>query len=240
MFGPKKNIIISALIILVGVIFIVFAKIDLTFVCKFLSVVFCLAGVISIISYCIKDVTTGFYRLDLVYGIMSLFVALVFFTKQDVISVYFPIIAGFILFADGVIKLQHSIDMKRIDRKMKKVNEMWLVVMIFALMCLTAGVVAVYLNPSKERTLFLFVGFALVAAGITDVLTIIFFDKKIKTFNISREESEVSAVVEAAEVPLPVEEPLPAEETVPAEEPLSEEEPVPEEGAAEDAADPEA
>ena len=183
---------ISALIVVVGIIFIVFAKIDITFVCKVLSAVFAIAGTVSVISYCVKDVSTGFYRLDLVYGIMALFAALVFITKHDVISVYFPVIAGFILFADGVIKLQHSIDMKRIDRKLKKVNEMWLVVMIFALMCITSGVVAVYMKPSEDRTLFLFVGIALVAAGITDVFTNAFFGKKIKIFK----NTDLSAVEE--------------------------------------------
>ena len=65
---------------------------------------------------------------------------------------------------------------------MKKVTEMWLVVMIFALMCIAAGSVAVYLTPQEQRTLFIFIGISLIAAGATDVFTHIVFNRKVKIF----------------------------------------------------------
>ena len=204
---------ISLLFVLVGAVLIAYKGIEIAFICKLFACVFATAGVICILSYCIKDVSTGYYRLDLVYGVMLLFGALLFFTKQDAVGAYFPIIAGAFLFANGVVKLQHSIDMKRIDRKMKKVTEMWLVVMIFALMCIAAGAVSVYLTPQDQRTLFLFIGISLIIAGITDVLTHIVFNRKVKIFksgkyvteeNIDKpaEEPEVKAeeVVQQAEV----------------------------------------
>lgn len=173
---------ISFLFVLVGAVLIAYKGIDIPFICRFFACVFAIAGVICVLSYCIKDVSTGYYRLDLVYGIMLMFAALLFYTKQDAVGAYFPIIAGAILFANGVIKLQHSIDMKRIDKKMKKVTEMWLVVMIFALMCIAAGSVAVYLTPQEQRTLFIFIGISLIAAGATDVFTHIVFNRKVKIF----------------------------------------------------------
>ncbi|MCR5686442.1 MAG: DUF308 domain-containing protein [Lachnospiraceae bacterium] len=184
---------LSALFILSGAVFIGYTGIDITFICRFLAVVFAAAGVISILMYCFKDVSSGYYRLELVYGVMSVFAAVIFLTKQDVIGIYFPVIAGCILFGNGVIKLQHSIDMKRIDRKMKKVTEMWLVVMIFALLCISAGAVAVYLTPTDDRKLFLFIGIAFVVAGITDVITHIVFNGKVRIFksgNYLTEETE--------------------------------------------------
>ena len=173
---------ISFLFVLVGAVLIAYKGIDIPFICRFFACVFAIAGVICVLSYCIKDVSTGYYRLDLVYGVMLLFAALLFITKQDAVGAYFPIIAGVILFANGVVKLQHSIDMKRIDKKMKKVTEMWLVVMIFALMCIAAGSVAVYLTPQEQRTLFIFIGISLIAAGATDVFTHIVFNRKVKIF----------------------------------------------------------
>lgn len=189
--GKKTDYLISLLFILVGVVFIAYVEIDIHFICMFFACVFAVAGTVSVLTYIFRDVETEFYRLDLVYGVMALFAALLFFTKQDVVEVYFPIIFGCILFANGVIKLQHSIDMKRIDRKMKKVTEMWLVVMIFALMCIAAGVVAVYLTPENSRTLFLFVGISLVVAGITDVFTQIVFNRKVKLFKSGNYEPDI-------------------------------------------------
>lgn len=181
---------ISFLFVLVGAVLIAYKNIDIPFLCRFFACVFAIAGVICVLSYCIKDVSVGYYRLDLVYGVMLLFCALLFFTKQDAVSLYFPIIAGAILFANGVVKLQHSIDMKRIDKRMKKVTEMWLVVMIFALMCIAAGSVTVYLTPQEQRTLFIFIGISLVASGATDVFTHIVFNRKVKIFKSGRFDPE--------------------------------------------------
>lgn len=173
---------ISILFVVVGALFIAYSDIDIPFICKVFACVFAAAGIVSILSYVIRDIASGYYRLDLVYGVMSGFAALVFFTRQEVVATYFPIIVGSMVVANGVIKLQHSIDMKRIDRKMKKVTEMWLVVMIFALLCIAAGSVIVFMTPSKNRTLFLFVGISLIVAGVSDVLTHIAFNKKVRQF----------------------------------------------------------
>ena len=177
---------ISILIVLVGAVFIAYKDINIPFICRFVSFVFVAAGIVSILSYCIRDVAAGYYKLDLVYGVMAIFLALVVYTRQETVEEHFPILVGIVLFANGVIKLQHSIDMKRIDRKMKKITEMWLVVMIFALMCIAAGTIAIYLTPSDNRTLFLFVGIALVAAGASDVFTHIVFNRKVKIFKSGR------------------------------------------------------
>ncbi len=173
---------LSLMFVLVGAVFIAYVEIDVPFICMFMACVFAVAGIISIISYCVRDVATGYYRLDLVYGVIAAFAALIFYTKQDVVGVYFPIIAGFILFANGVVKLQHSIDMKRIDRKMKKVTEIWLVVMIFALVCIAAGFITVYMTPENSRTMFVFTGIAFIVAGASDVFTHIVFNSKVRVF----------------------------------------------------------
>lgn len=197
---------VSALFILVGILFMVYKEIDSSVVCKVFAVVFAVAGIISILSYCFKDVTTGYYRLDLVYGTMAVFAALLFYTRRDELGDVIPVIIGIILLGNGVIKLQHSIDMKRIDRKLKQVTEMWLVVMIFALAGIVAGLITVYLTPENPRTLFIIVGIAFVVAGGSDIFTHIVFNRKVKMLR-GREEEEPAP---ASGSPLPL-----VEETVP-------------------------
>ncbi len=194
----------SAIFVLVGIVFIIYKEMDITFICRFAAVVLAVAGIISVISYIARDVTASYYRLDLVYGMMAMFAALLFITKQEAIGNYFPVIIGCILFANGVIKMQHSIDMKRLDRKMGKVAEMWLVILIFALACITAGCVSVFMSPEKNRTFFVFAGIALVVAGITDIFANIAFARKVKMFrcgegNASDEETSSDENVPAPE-----------------------------------------
>lgn len=216
---------ISILFVLVGAVFTVYSQIDIPTVCKVISIVFGLAGVISILSYCIKDVTAGYFRLDLVYGVMALVVALLFITKQEALGPYFPVIAGIVLIANGVIKLQHSIDMKRIDRKMKKVTEVWLVVMIFALIGIAAGFISVYLKL-QDRTMFILIGIALIVAGLSDIFTHIVFNKKVKTFKsgdyLTEPEPEESAP--QPEEPVTVQEEVHYQESDPEPEQESEQE----------------
>ena len=202
MFGKEKeqkqekiqskwhHYLISILFVLVGILFVSYEQMDVSFVCKLFAIVFAAAGIVSIISYFIKDVDTGYYRLDLAYGVMALFIALLFITGKEAVEAYFPMIAGIILLGNGVIKLQHSIDMKRIDRKMKKVTEMWLVVMIFALIGIAAGLITVYLTPEKPRTLFILTGIALIVAGLSDMFTHIVFGKKVRAFKNTDSEAE--------------------------------------------------
>lgn len=220
------NYLLSILLILTGAVLIAYTDIDIEFICKFAAALFAVAGVASIISYSVRDASESYYRLDLVYGIMALFLALVFITKQDEISEYFSIMIGCILVANGVVKLQHAVDMKRIDRKMKKVAETWLVVIIFSILCIAAGVIAIYMPPSDERTLFVFVGIAFIVAGITDIYAHLVYSRKVKVF---KAEAEAAAAAEAGTQAADIQ----AAETPDTAETSSEE-------TAEDAADPQA
>lgn len=228
MFGEKKkitNYLISLLFVLAGVVFIVYPDIEMAFICRFFAAVFALAGIALVISYFLMDESVAYGRPHLALGIMSAFAALLFLVRQEAVREYFPVIAGTILLANGVVKLQHSVDMKRIDRKLKKVMEMWLVIMIFAILCIAAGAVTIFLTPDKERTLFVFVGISLVVAGITDIITNVVFDRKVKEY---KEQSNTETVKETAgeeiqnepevdlqpQVSLQQEEPVITEETV--------------------------
>ena len=84
---------IAVLMTLIGLVFTIYKEINISFVCTVFAVVFAIAGIISVVTYCVKDVTSGYYRLDLAYGIMSVFAALLFYLKQDLFEVYFPVIA---------------------------------------------------------------------------------------------------------------------------------------------------
>ena len=223
---------LSILLILTGLVFIVYADIDIEFIFILAACVFAVAGVASIISYFVRDAEESFYRLDLVHGIMALFLALVFVTKREEIAEYFSIMIGCILVANGVVKLQHAVDMKRIDRKMRKVTETWLIVVIFSLLCIAAGTIAIYAPPSEERTLFIYFGIAFVVAGITDIFTQLVFNRKVRAFNKAAEEA-LAEKVEAQSEAHQTKAPQPADTSV-------KEENVLEEIVSEDAATPEA
>ncbi|MBO4267338.1 MAG: DUF308 domain-containing protein [Lachnospiraceae bacterium] len=180
---------LSIVLILTGLVFLVYSEIEVEFICIVAACAFAVAGIASVISYFVREAAESFYRLDLVHGIMALFLAVVFVTKREEIAEYFSIMIGCILVANGVVKLQHAVDMKRIDRKMRKVTETWLIVVIFSLLVIAAGTIAIYAPPSEERTLFVYFGIAFVVAGITDIFTQFVFNRKVRSFHKAAEEA---------------------------------------------------
>ena len=216
-----RHFLTSLLLVLTGLVFTVYTGIDVPFICKLAAGIFTIAGIITILSYVFRDVATGYYRLELVYGVMLLFLALVFCTKQDVVEANLPVIAGIILFMNGVIKLQHSIDMKRIDKKMKKVTESWLVVMIFALICIAGGTVIVYMTPSQERKLFIIIGIFFIVAGLTDIFTSMVFDGKVNDFKSGKYVQDEAAETDKVAETVPENDTVPEPSYEPSYEPVS-------------------
>ena len=72
---------------------------------------------------------------------------------------------------------------------------------------IAAGSVAVYLTPQNPRTLFVFIGISIIAAGITDVFTHIVFNRKVRIFKSgvtdTEETEDTKDSREAAENTLP-------------------------------------
>ena len=151
--------------------------------CYVLSIVTGVLGLINIISYFRRNVIESLYKYDFANGIMLLFISIILVVKSDKIVELIPVILGLLVFASGVIKLQHALDLKKIQ------FSGWLYVLIIAFLCLSIGAVCILQPAFIAETIVTILGISYLFCGITDVVTIILLAKKMKDYTKDKKEA---------------------------------------------------
>ena len=180
----SKGTYISAIIyIILGIIMIVYPNATMVMFCYVLSIVTGVLGLINIISYFRRNVIESLYKYDFANGIMLLFISIILVVKSDKIVELIPVILGLLVFASGVIKLQHALDLKKIQ------FSGWLYVLIIAFLCLSIGAVCILQPAFIAETIVTILGISYLFCGITDVVTIILLAKKMKDYTKDKKEA---------------------------------------------------
>lgn len=189
----SKGTYISAIIyIILGIIMIVYPNATMVMFCYVLSIVTGVLGLINIISYFRRNVIESLYKYDFANGIMLLFISIILVVKSDKIVELIPVILGLLVFASGVIKLQHALDLKKIQ------FSGWLYVLIIAFLCLSIGAVCILQPAFIAETIVTILGISYLFCGITDVVTIILLAKKMKDYTKDKKEAtEKEEAIEA-------------------------------------------
>ena len=172
----KRDFIFTALaLIVVGAMFIFMPNSSIKLICYITASLLCVWGIIKLFMYFsqVREEIFGSYGLvmsiALIIGGVSIFINPEFF--QNIIAVFF----GCVLIIDGVMKIQYSIDLARIGAKF------WGVVLIAAVLMIAMGFIIVF-NPFFGAVAFMiFSGIALVANGVSDLLTALYINKVLKS-----------------------------------------------------------
>lgn len=172
---------ISCLIIAFGSSLLLFDVTD-DMICKYMSIVLVLAGLVYVVSYFSRNIGEVFHENDLTFGLLGIISGCVVYLRRDDLSTMVHAFVGLILVTNALFKLQHAIDMKRMDIKLKQIKQMWLVVIIFSLLVLSAGLVIVLFSDLGETVFRCLSGTMFIVAGITDIITQIGFVRKLKSF----------------------------------------------------------
>lgn len=182
----KINIVAQSLIyIIFGLALLIYTQITMEIICYVIAGITIVLGIVFVVSYFVRNVGGAFFRYDLVVGLVCLLIGILMLTKKSQLLDIIPIVMGILLTVNGVVKLQHAIDLKRVDNRMKIYSGSWVFVLIFALVCLVAGIFMVF-NPEKIVSGFIkVVGAGYIFAGITDIVTMVILGKKINIYRKS-------------------------------------------------------
>lgn len=172
---------VSCLIIAFGSSLILF---DVTneLICKTMSIVLVLAGIVYVTSYFCRNIAEVFHENDLTFGLLGIITGCVVYIMREELCALAHVFVGLILIINSMFKLQHAIDMKRMDMKLKQIKQMWLVVIVFSLVVLSSGLVIVFFGEENEVLFRYLSGCILIFAGVTDIITQIGFVRKLKLF----------------------------------------------------------
>lgn len=161
---------------LLGIVLLCFPGITTKTICFTLAVILILIGIGYIISYIKKDFRNLYNQYDLVIGISAVLGGICIFLFVEMLLSILPIGLGIAVLLSGVMKFQRSLDMMRAK------YSRWWIFLILSLLSAGLGVLLI-LHPFKSVLITVrVIGAVMIWNGITDVITGVFFIKKMKEF----------------------------------------------------------
>lgn len=169
----SKYFIGAILYTLFGVFLLFFPRTTTKTICFAFAIILILIGMGYIISYAAKDFMKSYYRYDLVIGLVCISVSIFIFIKVDIILGVIPILLGFIVLINSIVKLQRAVDLIRVHYPLG-----WLVLVL----ALLTGIFGVFLmaDAFAATAMVMIIGVAFIWNGITDIITGICFLRKLK------------------------------------------------------------
>lgn len=189
----RDIIIIDAAVMILGLLLLFFPEQSTNIICRVFGAIIAVLGLLRVVSYFIAEKTEAFGSFALVTGAALLAFGVYFLAKPAFLAGFLTVVLAIVLFVGGVMKLQYAIDLLRLRAYG------WWVQLIGAGAMVVLGVVA-FANPFEAaRTLMLFLGAALLANGVWDIVSVIYL-----TGIIKKVKNKVEQVAEEADA-IPVE-----------------------------------
>ena len=173
----KSYIFISALYVVLGVALLAWPMMSVKMICYGLAVAMIVIGISYGVMYFTKDNLQGFLQMDLVIGIVCLAFGLFILLNPTFLGSVLPFAMGIILLLGAIVKIQSSINMKRL--RFAK----WYLVLICAILIGALGVVLLCNPFQKEEDMILYIGICLILDGLTNLTSLICIQVRVKQLN---------------------------------------------------------
>ncbi|MCR4791359.1 MAG: DUF308 domain-containing protein [Lachnospiraceae bacterium] len=163
---------------IIGIIDLVNPERMLNIIAYALGISSIVCGVIFVIVYLKRDVKYNLANNDFLSGLIAIAIGAVVLVKWKEFMALIPIILGALIVVSGCIKLQDSIDLKKMR------HPMFSAMLIMALVFIIFGAILVA-NPFESEVLLMrLIGVALLISGMTDLIVSIYFEHVKKLFSI--------------------------------------------------------
>ena len=169
----KSFVILSVCYVIAGIILVFWPDISMDLFCSALGIGMLILGITHIIIYFTKDHMTNIMQMDLVTGVVTGAFGAFLLLHPDFVGTAMPFAVGILLMIGGIVKLQNSIDMKRLH------FTHWKVVLVFSVLLFGAGAVLIY-NPFEGRILLLYIGISLMLDGLVNIICMLTISHRMK------------------------------------------------------------
>ena len=160
-------IVLSCALFLMGLFLLIFPKTVGDVFANVLGIAMILFGVIKVIGYFSKDLFRLAFQYDLAFGILIILVGVATVRRPSGLLEFLCMVVGIIILADGLFKIQMSMDAKEFG-----IHKWWLILSL----AIVAGVFGALLlfNPTEGSILIMrLIGVALMAEGIMNLATVL-------------------------------------------------------------------
>lgn len=172
----KWNVILSSILyVTVGVLLLVFPDIMAKNICYIIGFFAIAIGIVNIIDYCRKDLTSDTYSYNLVIGLMAVLLGIFIFVKVEMMMAIIPFLLGLAVVVSGLLKFQNAVDLIRLK------YSGWKIVLLISVLNNAFGIVLMA-DPFKSAIILsICLGIGLIYSGVSDLITTIILSKTIRT-----------------------------------------------------------
>lgn len=156
-------ILAAVLYVALGAVLLFWTGTTLAVLCYTFGGVMLAYGVITIISFFVHESGMGGFRLELLLGIFTAALGILFLIQPDFILSIVPVILGFYIIIDSLVNLKRGIDLFRLE------YPRWWVTLALSLLGVALGVV-ILRNPfTTQLLLFQVIGVVFAYLGLSDL-----------------------------------------------------------------------
>lgn len=172
----RDLILISAVMIVMGLICVLFPGHASNAICYVVGAALCVWGVLRTVVYFAADRALPFSSFSFVQGVVLLVAGVAVLLRPEFLKTFLVYLFGVMLIADGVLKLQYSMDLLRLKA------HWWWTVFVLTLLSITAGVIAL-INPFETvNVLMIYSGICLIVDGLFDIFSLFYIRGVIRSF----------------------------------------------------------
>lgn len=159
-------VLVSIAYILLGVLRLLTPNPDEVFICYVLGGALLLAGIIRVSLYFARRDEQRVFRSDLATGVMLLIGGVYVLIRPEEIITLLPIILGFGVLYDSILKLQYSFELKRTTLRA------WWVIMVLAVLTTIAAVLLIMADFDSAFMIY-FLGIVLIFDGVVNLIALL-------------------------------------------------------------------
>lgn len=157
-------IILSAGYILLGLLRLFMPDPQSLLLCYLLGVLLLVAGIVRVLLYFAKDHEVRVFRNDLAIGVLLLVGGLYIIVQPASITAWLPVILGFCVVYDSILKLQYSFELKRTFK-------LWWSMLLAAIITALLGLLLI-LVQFEQPVMVYFFGSVLILDGVANLISL--------------------------------------------------------------------
>ncbi|MDE7219405.1 MAG: DUF308 domain-containing protein [Oscillospiraceae bacterium] len=156
-------IIMSAVFCVVGVLFIALPERSALVIGRALGVAMIVFGAVKLVGYFSRDLFRLAFQYDLEFGILLIALGTISLLRTGNVMDFICVAMGIAILADGLFKVQISIDARRFG------ITSWWVVLLLAVAAGTVGLLLIFRPWESAQVLTVLLGIALLAEGVLNL-----------------------------------------------------------------------
>lgn len=156
----------AVLYIILGLILLIWPGVSATVFCYAFGGILLIYGVVTIVSFFLRDSRQGSFVFELFLGIVAAALGLLFLLRPVIVASVLPVILGLFIVVDGLVNLKRALELRRM------LYVRWTVPLVLSAVSAVLGLVIVFQPFLAAEALVMLIGAVLIYEGLSDLWTI--------------------------------------------------------------------